>query len=227
MPNPVVLPARPEASPLRLWLDQWQGRRLGRAGLPNITEDFHFTSPWIRQLTALAAHYAEARRSYALEVTSAQREWLAALPPRWAYAEDQYDRAKARLDELLNGDPPSGVRVGEEHLPAEFIPVRRAREYARDITAAEATLRETEQALGELDARRRVLEQQVEDANQTAESDIERAAHVYRRRWARYVQGLLATHPYPEALRERIPQAVPLLEGEYPVDAPTESEMKA
>jgi hypothetical protein len=40
-----------------------------------------------------------------------------------------------------------------------------------------------------------------------------------RTRWARYLQGLLSTHPYPEALRACLPKELPLLDEPNPEEA--------
>lgn len=206
-----TVPVFPTNSQLRLWMDRRAGRRLGKQGLPNLEDAFHVTSPWLRQRRAELRSYVEEREKQALVSTLSQREWLNALPPRMAFADEQVRLASRDVGALNASGPSREPRLGEDLLDPSFIQIRREREYAKNLLAAEQNLREAHQRAGELEAIRLTYEQQVEDAEASCAADVERAMQMMQQRWNRYIEGILDRHPYPDLLRSRLPSSLMLL----------------
>lgn len=205
----VTLPKRPACSKFTLFLDGRRGRRLGRHGLPDVSGSEQVTSPWLGQLMDRLESYAVARRMLAEESVVLQLSWIQALPPRREEADRLHAECKLKLHEIETEGVAKGPRIGEELMDAAFVVLRRRREYDALRAQAKAELESAASKLTSLEVREQESLHEIEMAREAAETDIEDAVHATRTRWGRYVEGVVATHPYPESLRNRLPLEAP------------------
>lgn len=175
------------------WLD-------GRRGIPDVSAPAPYRSPKLERLRAEQSEALRQLEEAAEASTMEQRKEIIEMRHQARDLASQLTTLEARLARHLAEGPDTTGRLGEEDLTAEFIELRRRREFESRTVRFESRISSMRSQQTLFESRADVLNRTIASAYESLRVQQERQLAHYQRRQGAYLAGVSRTHPDPPAI---------------------------